>query len=408
MTALRLGLLEAPDAPEVLRYCGMGRHSSSSDDGRRLARRPPRRRPPRREPDGARPMRSGWAVMGDTQFLPGYCVLLVRLDDADHLTDLPRDGSGPSSSPTWALLGEAVFAACNGLDPSFRRLNYEILGNAPLTCTPTYTPLRLGARGVSHRPGVALPSRVRGAPEHELAPEHDELREPSAANSSASWPRRTHRSDVTPTRVTVLDHIVFAVADLAAGIADIERRIGVRPALGGSHLGLGTANHLLGLRHGRYFEIIGPDPNQHEPAQPRPFGVDGLTGSRIVTWAIRPADFDGAITNAISRGYDPGPPRAMSRRTPDGTLLTWRMTPGAHDVMDGVVPFLIDWGDTAHPAMAAGLPTVALDGWEVRHPVPDRVRAAFAALDVDVPVMLADHPRLVATLRGPHGGFIVS
>jgi hypothetical protein len=34
-------------------------------------------------------MRSAYAVMGDTQFLPGYCVLLSD-SDANHLTDLPR------------------------------------------------------------------------------------------------------------------------------------------------------------------------------------------------------------------------------------------------------------------------------------------------------------------------------
>jgi diadenosine tetraphosphate (Ap4A) HIT family hydrolase len=28
-----------------------------------------------------------------------------------------------------SLLGEAVMAACNSLDPSLRRINYEVLGN---------------------------------------------------------------------------------------------------------------------------------------------------------------------------------------------------------------------------------------------------------------------------------------
>lgn len=32
---------------------------------------------------------SGYLVFGDTQHLPGYCVLLSDVDDADHLTDLP-------------------------------------------------------------------------------------------------------------------------------------------------------------------------------------------------------------------------------------------------------------------------------------------------------------------------------
>ena len=73
-------------------------------------------------------MRSGWAVIGDTQFLPGYCVLISDGPDADHLTDLPR-AERAQFLTDMGLLGEAVMAACNGLDPSLRRLNYEILGN---------------------------------------------------------------------------------------------------------------------------------------------------------------------------------------------------------------------------------------------------------------------------------------
>src|SRR5215831_20185214 len=34
-------------------------------------------------------MRSGLAVIGDHQFLPGYCLLLSGDPDADHLTNLP-------------------------------------------------------------------------------------------------------------------------------------------------------------------------------------------------------------------------------------------------------------------------------------------------------------------------------
>lgn len=73
-------------------------------------------------------MRSGWAVIGDTQFLPGYCVLLSDALAADHLTDLSRT-ERTEFLIDLGLLGEAVTEACNGLDPSFRRLNYEILGN---------------------------------------------------------------------------------------------------------------------------------------------------------------------------------------------------------------------------------------------------------------------------------------
>lgn len=72
---------------------------------------------------------SGYVVYGSTQFLPGYCVLLSDVDEASHLTDLPAERRLAFLSDM-ALLGEAVFNACSGYDPAFRRVNYEILGNS--------------------------------------------------------------------------------------------------------------------------------------------------------------------------------------------------------------------------------------------------------------------------------------
>ncbi|KAA8554236.1 HIT family protein [Pseudomonas marginalis] len=68
-------------------------------------------------------MPSGWAVMGDVQFLPGYCLLLpdpvvASLNDLDadaraiYLLDMAR-------------IGDAVLQASGAL-----RMNYEILGNS--------------------------------------------------------------------------------------------------------------------------------------------------------------------------------------------------------------------------------------------------------------------------------------
>jgi diadenosine tetraphosphate (Ap4A) HIT family hydrolase len=121
-------------------------------------------------------MRSGWAVIGDSQHLPGYCVLLADVDEVDHLTDLPRDARLEFLSDM-ALLGEAVFNACNGIDPHFRRINYEILGNS-LHTLHAHVHARYSWEPAEYRNGPVwrYPSEVRGAPEHELAPEHDELR----------------------------------------------------------------------------------------------------------------------------------------------------------------------------------------------------------------------------------------
>ncbi|MFB7330369.1 VOC family protein [Streptomyces adustus] len=184
--------------------------------------------------------------------------------------------------------------------------------------------------------------------------------------------------------VPLLDHLVLATPDLAATVADFTRRTGVTPAPGGAHVGLGTRNHLVGLGGTSYLEIIGPDPEQPDAAGPRPFGVDGLAAPRTVTWAISPPDLDATVAAARAHGHDPGAVRAMSRRRPDGTLLEWRLTDGsAHP--SGLVPFLIDWGASAHPS-ASGLPVTPLLALSATAPDPDAIRPLLTLLGTELPV----------------------
>jgi catechol 2,3-dioxygenase-like lactoylglutathione lyase family enzyme len=178
-----------------------------------------------------------------------------------------------------------------------------------------------------------------------------------------------------------LDHIVLATPQLDTTVAEFTRRTGVRPAPGGSHPGLGTRNHLVGLGGDRYLEIIGPDPEQPVPARPRPFGIDRLTGPVVATWVLRTSDLEAAVARSRLRGYDPGAVRGMSRQRPDGGVLQWRLTDPAAAHPSGLVPFLIDWQDGAHPARAApgGL---ALTGFAIETPQPVVIGRLLAALDV--------------------------
>ena len=48
----------------------------------------------------------------------------------------------------------------------------------------------------------------------------------------------------------MLDHLIFGVPMLEDGVAQQERRYGVRAQTGGRHQGLGTHNALLGLGQG--------------------------------------------------------------------------------------------------------------------------------------------------------------
>lgn len=73
-------------------------------------------------------LHSGYAVIGDVQFLPGYCVLLSRDPEAKSLADLPRAERLRFLADT-DLLATAVERACRAADPLFRRTNIEILGN---------------------------------------------------------------------------------------------------------------------------------------------------------------------------------------------------------------------------------------------------------------------------------------
>jgi diadenosine tetraphosphate (Ap4A) HIT family hydrolase len=125
---------------------------------------------------------SGYVVFGSTQFLPGYCVLLSDVDEANHLTDLPPAQRSRFLEDV-ALLGQAVFNACNGYDPAFRRINYEILGNSYEHLHAHITP-RYSWEPFEYRSGPIwrYPDEIRNAPEadpikSERAEEFDALRE---------------------------------------------------------------------------------------------------------------------------------------------------------------------------------------------------------------------------------------
>ena len=124
----------------------------------------------------------------------------------------------------------------------------------------------------------------------------------------------------------LVDHLIYAVPELTAAVADVEDRFGVRALAGGRHIGLGTHNALLALGPQTYLEIIAPDPAQPELSMPRPFGVDDLRSGRLVGGALACDDIDRAVAEARSHGYDPGEIGDGQRVGPSGVVLRWRAT----------------------------------------------------------------------------------
>ena len=181
----------------------------------------------------------------------------------------------------------------------------------------------------------------------------------------------------------LIDHLIYRAPDLAGAVADLEERLGVRAQAGGQHIGRGTHNALLALGPRTYLEIIAPDPGQPEPSVPRRFGLDGGSRGGLVGWAIACADIDAAVARARSRGYDPGEVAGMQRAAPAGVVLRWQLTLGA--VAGGLVPFLISWGDTEHPARSAPRGLI-LESFHLEHPHPASLVPMLTALGADAQI----------------------
>ena len=199
-----------------------------------------------------------------------------------------------------------------------------------------------------------------------------------------------------------LDHLVYATPDLESTIGDLETSLGVRAAYGGRHPGRGTRNALIALSEFSYLEIVGPDDTQRDIVRPRWLGVDALIGPRMVTWAAKSSDIESVLVAAAGAGVALGRVTSGSRQTPDGATLTWRLSDPAAMVEDGLVPFFIDWGTSAHPASSAPRGPTLLT-LRAEHPEPDRVERALRALGVELPVTRALQTALVALLRTSRG-----
>jgi alkylhydroperoxidase family enzyme len=199
-----------------------------------------------------------------------------------------------------------------------------------------------------------------------------------------------------------VDHLVYAAPDLAAGIARIEQLLGVRATPGGQHPGRGTRNALVALGRHAYIEIIGPDPEQPNPAEPRPFGIDGLKAPRLVTWSAKESDLAELSKRAAQAGVRLGELAAGSRRRPDGVLLSWNYTNPRTVVADGIVPFFIDWGKTPHPAESAAQAGTLVE-LTAEHPDPARATTALNAVGLHLVVKKGSAPALAAIINTPRG-----
>ena len=207
----------------------------------------------------------------------------------------------------------------------------------------------------------------------------------------------------------MIDHIVLASQDVQASVAAFEAATGVYAELGGRFEGRGVYNHLVALQDGAYIEIIGPDPQQAGHEGPLPFGMHLTDQTKVAHWCAKAgAEIERRVEAARAAGYDLGTVQPLGRVLADGTRLDWRLSIGGWPpLMDGLVPFMIDWGDALHPSETAVKGCHLVDFHGV-HPDPAAVQEALEALGVELRVEHGDAPALIAIIEGPAGQITLS
>lgn len=146
----------------------------------------------------------------------------------------------------------------------------------------------------------------------------------------------------------VLDHVIVCVDDLDEAAGRYEELHSVRSVAGGRHPGHGTANRIIPLGS-NYVELLAVV--DREEARTSQFGSWALAragdpGPAAV--CLRTDDLD-ALCRRLGLEQS-----AMSRATPNGATLHWRIA-GLVEALSARKPFFIQWDtpDDVHPGKVA-------------------------------------------------------
>ena len=180
-----------------------------------------------------------------------------------------------------------------------------------------------------------------------------------------------------------LDHVLIAVADLTASVAEFESRYGLASIAGGRHGGWGTANRIVPLGDA-YLELIAVvDPDAAAGSAVGRWVASGQVGKPL-GWAVRTGRIE-AVARRLDLTLGSG-----SRAAAGGQRLRWRMAGIERAAAEPMLPFFIEWGPgtrfpgrvSAQHRTATAIRTLVLEGdsgrlsaWLGSHELPIVVRA---------------------------------
>lgn len=183
-----------------------------------------------------------------------------------------------------------------------------------------------------------------------------------------------------------IDHLVIAVPDLDAAVAELTESVGLAFTAGGRHPGAGTANRIAFLGE-PYLELIAVE--DEAAARERPIGAAALRalerGGGLATYALVDDELEVTVPQLQANQSTIGPVTYGERERPDGERVEW-WTATFDSLSRYNPPFLI-----RHAHAGAEWGTVALEERRAfRHPIGSPVE--LQRLDVATP----DPPALAA------------
>ena len=199
------------------------------------------------------------------------------------------------------------------------------------------------------------------------------------------------------------DHIVYAVPDFDLALSDLSEKLGVKPVIGGRHLLHGTKNALINFGSMCYLEILAKDEENTTFTGTRWMGIDLITQPTITRWAVKTPNIE--TGSAILKDFqsDLGKISSGERLTTDGSLLKWQMTLPLSVPEVDVIPFLLDWSESAfHPCdrLQNGCELVDIVFY---HPKPEVLQKLFFSMDIEKKILHSPEPKIEIIIEGPNG-----
>jgi hypothetical protein len=179
-----------------------------------------------------------------------------------------------------------------------------------------------------------------------------------------------------------IDHVILCMPDLDAAAHTLFEAHGLASVSGGRHPGHGTGNRIVPLG-GNYVELMGiVDPAEASTSPMGRWVADEIgRGTRLLAVCLRTDDI---VALGERLGLEP---LAMSRATPSGETLSWRLVGLDRALGPDHLPFFIQWDDPArHPGGDRAAHRVKPEGiaWVELGGDPGRIRSWLGDHDLDL------------------------